>query len=919
MTRPSDLRGWWLVVLLGGLTACQGQTERRENFDAAALPAAWQVTGAVSIDTARGHTGGGSLQVAPGGRAAWKLRDTNGSGRVSFWVYEDAATREKDKERGAGPLYGITCADGRVLLAGTVYAPYLAGNTTYSLAEYRPAANEQPYFGVTYLGRQRTAGWHHWVFDFDPAKGLSISHNGQDLKGRFNWIKSEVRGFTGLLVLGDQQQDRPQSTWIDDLEVTLSDAPLGDPLAQLLPASDPPAEGEVPRLRPSVAAEHPRLLFGPEDLPALREFVKTPRGKLFFDRLSQYLGACNPPTGTAFLTDATDGQRQGLWRMPTVALHYLLTGDQASLDKAVGFLKVLLGLKHWELDELDSGMSSANLMIGAALCYDWLHDALDPAFRERFRVKLWEHARRQYYLGHLGRWGEPSSHYWQGDPQNNHRWHRNAGLALAVLTTCSGAPEQQWLLQQLDREMEYVVDWLPSDGTSHESPGYMIFGAAHLCLGVQAVDRCLGTDYLHRPFFAHLGEFMQQTLTPGLAQRLHYGDQGGPGVEAFNYDVFELLTIGQHQRGDLLDLADSRLTTQGVGEHIAWLGLLWYPRSLAPRPGTAPLQAFFADLGLQFVRDQWTAGGRGAMFKCGPFGGYLLNRFRAERKMQYINVAHDDPDANSFLLFAGDQFIAESDRYSSKKKSANHNTVLVNGVGQTVQGRDEGGVWSQPGGDMSQMAVVTARAVQGANLGIEGEAAGSYAANPRGVKRPAIERYRRSFLWLPGRYVLVLDDLRAPSEVTWDWLLQGGQVSAGAAQRFTLHQGPASCPLQVAATLPLTASVVDSPADNKNKLLGWKQLRLRAAAPALRLATVCDLWGRGGLTVSLTADTADHALVNITGTGLSDRWDWTAATSRQAPSAIIGRNQAGAELLRLDQPEAETAKLLQQIASVPRG
>ncbi len=259
--------------------------------------------------------------------------------------------------------------------------------------------------------------------------------------------------------------------------------------------------------------------------------------------------------------------------------------------------------------------------------------------------------------------------------------------------------------------------------------------------------------------------------------------------------------------------------------------------------------------------------------------------------------------------------MAESDRYSAAKRSANLNTILVNGTGQTNPGRPEGGVWSQPGGDMSRIAVVTARDEQGANLGIEGEAAGSYPANPRGGNpRPALERYRRSFLWVAGRYLLVLDDVRAPQPVDLDWLLQSGSVTAGADLRFVLQKGEARCPLQVAATQAVTASVVDSPADNKKTLLGWKQLRLRANTQAIRFASVYDLWGRGDLTVTLQADGADHATVKVTGRGgVNDTWTWTAAKDRFGPSTIAGQDGGGQGLLTLSTPENETLALLAEV------
>jgi hypothetical protein len=172
--------------------------------------------------------------------------------------------------------------------------------------------------------------------------------------------------------------------------------------ASVVPATDPQPDGEVPQMSSAYLGEHPRLLLSKEEIPRLREFYQSEAGKIWKDKIEAYLGACSPPRDTKFLKDATDAQRQGLWKLPTVALHYLMTGDPQSLEHSKGFLEVFLKLPHWETTgELDSGMGAANIMIGAALAYDWIYDELDSEFREKFGAKLFYHARAMYHGGHL--------------------------------------------------------------------------------------------------------------------------------------------------------------------------------------------------------------------------------------------------------------------------------------------------------------------------------------------------------------------------------------------------------------------------------------------------------------------------------------------------------------------------------------
>lgn len=906
-------------VLGTGLRAAQPCTA---SFDDGTIPPEWQTSGPVAVDTAirRGETGG-ALRIEPGGRALWRLRDTDGAGTVEFWVYDDGSAPASPRERLTGPYYGLFQTDGRVLAPGSLYAPYLSGDTSYAITAFNPDAGEQHYMAVQYLGIPRTPGWHRWSFEFDPEKGVTVRHDGKDVnqpRERFQWYRTRVTGFAGVVFAGDATPDRWQTLWVDDVSVTLAGpmkvTPEQSAPPPLTPEQDPAPETPAALVEP-LRGVHPRLLFTADEIPAMRERIREGYGKTLFERLLAYLPSCTRPEHTNFLKDATDAQRQGLWRLPTVALHYVLTGDRQSFDRTVAFMDFLLGLDHWETGELDCGMGAANLLAGAALAYDWLHGDLDPAFRARFRDKLLLMARRMYHHGHLAKL--PGNHYWQGDPANNHRFHRDAGLVLAALAVAEeGNADDDWLLARTLEEIRFVVEWLPADGSCHESPTYSVFGNTHLMLAVDAAQRCFGERFLDHPFFRQAPLYKLQTMRPDLQGSFGYGDSGsGTG----GYHNYLHRACAYHGLADLqAGIAEAERRNQSFFD-FAWFSILWW----RPLPGgslaAVPLHAFFPDVGLAICRTGWEPADVGAMFKCGPFGGYELNRYRQRRGMAYVNVAHDDPDANSFQIFAQGAMLAETDRYSNRKRSANHNTILINGAGQVTAGRPEGAGWSQPGGDMARMAVITAcaRNDDGA-VAVEGEAAGSYLANPRGgPKRPALDRFRRAFVWVPGRYILVLDDIRAPEPVEVTWLIQGPELKTldAAGGRYALASGGASCPFQVTATETLSAEVADSPADDHGKPLGWKQLQLKARTASLRLASVYDPWRRDGLSLTLQPAGPDRATVTVAGPQGADTWEWTAGEGRFGPSRIAGRTPDGRQILLLQDPEPETRRLLERIAA----
>ncbi len=888
------------------------------GFDNAGELQEWEITEGVSFDPERMRgEEGGSMRVEPGARASLGLRDTDGGGRVDIWFYEDGTRRADPDQRGAGPLAGVVDADGRVLAAGPIFAPYLAGNDSYALGEFSP--DEQPWWDVTHLGVGREEGWHRWTFDFDPQEGFRFLHNGEDT-GRFSWAESDMEGFAGLVVIGDDaaDEDDRQTLWVDRIEVVLEgEMEEVDPLEGIVPPTDPEVE-EAPSIVEELMGRHPRLLFGEEDIEELRAFAGSDTAAPMMEEFEGYLPASRSPGEATWLRDATDAQRQGLWRLPTVALHYVLTEDQRSFERTVEFMELLLATPHWELGpEIDSGMGAANIMAGAALAYDWLYHELDPEFREEYRQKLWEHARRMYHAGHLR--GHGHTAYWQNDPHNNHRWHRNMGLALCALAAYTGEDDQKWLMKQLAEEIDLVMRWLPEDGSYHEGSSYLTFGGTHLLLGIQAVDRCLGTEYREHPFLQNAADFMTHALTPGLRNRFPFGDHGSVNVGSLGYNTFLYDPIGRFEMPDHLEVWDRIREEHGSGAHVAWTTLLWYPAHLERgSPEALPHRGFFADTGVIYIRDSWAEGGAGAMFKCGPLGGYTLNRFRHANDYQYINVAHDDPDANSFILYADGEFVAETSRYSTRKQTANHNTILINGGGQAAHGRGEGGTWTQPATgntDMTDMGVITAKAENGGVLAIEGEASGSYLSTSNVPDRPALDRYRRTLIWVEGRYLLVLDDIRAPEPVDVSWLMQGPSLEPEdeAAGRYRLQSGDVSRSFMVVSSEETDPQIVDSPSDHRSEALGWEQLRLEAAGVAsVRLASVYDVWDLGDLSVSLEVEDADRATVTVSTDGGEDTWSWRAGEGRFDPSEVVGEDPEGVEIIRMDQPEPATRRLRQE-------
>jgi hypothetical protein len=920
--------------------------EKKVAFENKEAIAGWTVSGDVAVEAAKRRPGGegGSLKIGPAGKAIWKLSDADLSGKVEFWVYEDGKAPADPKLHASGSLWGVMTAGGHALVSGSLYAPYLAGNETYSVGEFDPAKpGDKPCLDCQYLGLKREVGWHRWTFDMDAEKGLTIlvddkDVNGSTPKSRFDWNRTKLPGISAVVFFGDTSAGGTQTLWVNGLTVAQGPAMAVRPTPPpppppFLPEKDPAApQGPPVEYLDAVANTHPRLLFNAERLEQIRAFYNSPEAKSYRDQMEEYLAGCTVPEDRKL--DPWWGQMYGLFKLPMAALHYALTKDHASFEKSVAYLKWLAGTADWTdggepvvadtpeayaqvmerlkqfgpSDERNSDTTASFTMVGASLTWDWLYNDLDPVFREEFRQALWQHARAMCYGGHKG--GNPEGDYWRGVPAYNHRWFRDWGLALAALGAAEGKPEEQWLLREVEKELRFMWDWLPSDGSQHEGPSYGS-SAGGLGMAFEVSDDLTGTHYLDAPFFRNVGIYTLETSASGMTETLRFGDSAGGG-KGFGCNPFFLKTAAMYKAADVMDGIRHTLQLDAGKwgtEDSAWEPIIFDdPAIQGGHYENLPTTFFVPDLGISITRDSWQTNAVAAMFKCGPMGGYKANAWRPTHlqpggSLPYLNVAHDHPDANSFIILGDGEYLAETDGYCEEpgKLSSSVNTILISGLGQVADGRPEGDVWQQPGnGDMTKQGVITAYKDAGDVVLTEGEAAGSYIAYTDAKtkrSRPAIDRFRRTFIWVKGGYILVFDDVRSPEPVEITWLLQGAKLEPvdEANGRYRLAKGQAQCGFQLVSDAPLKSRIAVSTANDHSKLLDWQQLQASAEGAAARFACVVDPWHKG-VKVTLTPDGPDKATIQVSEPGIADTWEWQAARSEFEAATWHGSRQGGFDI-----------------------
>jgi hypothetical protein len=131
------------------------------------------------------------------------------------------------------------------------------------------------------------------------------------------------------------------------------------------------------------------------------------------------------------------------------------------------------------------------------------------------------------------------------------------------------------------------------------------------------------------------------------------------------------------------------------------------------------------------------------------------------QQRDWFAVAHDDPDAGTFLLFTKGQFLTTGDGYERVAKvTTQHSTFIVDDATQN----GGGGGWCQPPDTPAKTAWPLDCFVTGERAVFRGDLHGTYAN---------MARLTRTFVSQQAKYFVIYDDaLSATANRTFQWQLQ---------------------------------------------------------------------------------------------------------------------------------------------------
>ncbi len=521
------------------------------------------------------------------------------------------------------------------------------------------------------------------------------------------------------------------------------------------------------RRRPSDPAEappaHPRLFFGPQDLPRLaRLSYVTPH---YLDEQNFTIAEFDdteivfplPPRAPGFIENppgfGAQFGRYPYWtgiakgieaRLQSLALSYASTRDPRYARRAIEYMLALAEWNIWMDRDYSERtcLDTCHLTMGVAFAYDVCWEAMSAAERERVRGAL-------VRLGLAELAQDAPAH-------NEHSLQllRNAALGLGALAI---APEQPQAWDYVQLAKGFFRWWLDLRQDSRDTEGlsYTAYGLDHCLLFGAALAQAEGDrEVIEHPYVAQAVRWALYFWGPAESGLVNFCDAAitHPFEVTMRvagkylrdpYAGYYLQRTGrlqQGQPGPVERVEGTAALPVGQASRLAFTAAVLHdpePPAAWPPPWSA--SACFANIGWAALRSGW---GDDA----------TLLAFISSSSQQ----GHCHRDANHFVVNCAGEWLAADSGYKSYKGgaatefsqgTAGHNSVLIGGAGQTDKAGAISDFFTSPAFDY-----------------VAGDASRAY--------DPAVLwRFLRRIIHVRPHFFAILDELEAPQPKRFELLL----------------------------------------------------------------------------------------------------------------------------------------------------
>lgn len=758
----------------------------------------WTIDGDIRLDPEKtSPSGATSFRVGPKSKATLKLRDTDGSGKVSFLVFDDGVVASPDKKKAVGPRWGTQETNGRVLVGAIMYARFLQPEGSLCLIDAEPS-QKGAWLNVHFIGPRGTPGWKKWEFAYNPESGLQATVDGKPVPAKyFNWNESKSKGFSGITLYGDESESgTPQTIWVSDIEydlgppmkVTPGSLPTPTPAPVPTPkgpapeeetekSDEPPVLGKMngftPGARllddlknlkiplvPGYVDTHPRLLFSPGDREALQK--KAMENPVLWDRVVASAKRVLSPESVPDSKTIRSGSKY--WRVEqaqSAALVWFVTGDKSYRDGAIRWMLAHCREDVWgDVYRPNLDLVASWYLYHFAITYDILRNELSEEDRKIVRDGLAAHTRLMY----LDR--DPHETKEKIRYEQNHTYIPMVAMIAGALTLIDEVPDAKYWLTRgyaVLRRSRYV---LSEDGYYYEGYGYWSYALHWHVRGAELLERATGEKLFEFPVLKDSWRFGLYLRLPGTPKAFDVGDTlawvDGKRVDMISTNTTMLWKIASETASPESRLVGDLYEKDQPEVAYPASAFFWFDPAVKP-VAVEDLEPYhyFPDQGVVAWRSSWKDDATCYLFRCGPPLGHKAAAKFGRLNDWMMNGGHVHPDIGAFWMFSKGTYLAVGTGYTAEKWTRDHNTLLIDGKGQGMDGayHNERGI---PYDDFDAARID--RQFLSREYGFaSGEFGRVYNRQVKGVD------VRRSLL-MTERWMLVIDDMKSADPHSYTWL-----------------------------------------------------------------------------------------------------------------------------------------------------
>jgi Heparinase II/III-like protein/Domain of unknown function (DUF4962) len=545
-------------------------------------------------------------------------------------------------------------------------------------------------------------------------------------------------------------------------------------------------------LRPELMGVHPRVYVTDKELAELRERAHTSHREIWQLAINRVraLQADPPPPPAQQRRQQND---VGI-AIAEAAFVYKIEGDKKYLEAARKYMDAAVSYDIWGYasNKPNVDLAAGHLLYGMGWAYDLLYHDLTKEERTRYRDKLIKQARllADYFKPKSGRTFAYSQ---------NHTFIPIAGLGVAAYALYDETPEAvEWA--KLSRAFyDRVLATFSQDGYYYEGFEYWIFSTPWLVHYLDAHAHATGEDLYDRAGFRLMHQYVAHSMLPSGKYVFDFGDifegpltRAGLGEDYLrthpngrfytNYNL--LFRLAQRfQSGEAQGVAEWLKRFDQVNAEDFW-SLVWYDAKLKPVPiEKQPSWHYFPDHDVFYWRSDWSKNATAFAFKCGPPEGHHTEASLQQFPDWRLSSGHAHPDANSFIIFAGGQYLTGDTGYAGLPMTEHHNTLLIDGKGQAKEGLGHDVFADVPYEQLNRIRISEVKVEQN-QVSVRGDATAAYGSEL------GLKKFVREFVFKPGSGFTVSDEVETATPAVFTFLLHADKrFEKENADRFSIKAG----------------------------------------------------------------------------------------------------------------------------------